>query len=69
MLAYKKAISVNSAFIPQEIRILFTQVFNICHLCLFSRDGIKADWEDVLAIVDKMQKELRAYLNSLVVVE
>jgi hypothetical protein len=69
MMEFKKAIGCNSAFIPQDIRKLFTDVFNICHMYCNKKDDIEVEWIDVKALVDKMNTELRIYLNSLVVIE
>lgn len=69
ILIFKKAIGTSGAFIPHDIKMLFSEIFNQYMLYSIGVDGQKAEWKEVLLAIEKMQIELREYLKSLTIVD
>jgi len=69
MLAYRRSVGESGAFIPSEIRILFSDIFDWYHLYFFGNSEVKANWNDFTTSIERMQSKLRNYLESLIIVE
>jgi len=69
MLKFSKMLGESGAFIPHRIQRLFADIYDTIYYYLNGKNGVFADWNDVLISIGKMQSELREYLNSLVVLD
>lgn len=67
--AYKKAVGASGGFIPYENQRLFLDIWDTCYRFMFGKNEETTDWNDVLTAIEKMQVELRQYLNSLKIID